>query len=72
MKKINLPKSIVAVAGASAMIFSTGFVSVQPEVVEFDEVKVEEFQSSGTSTYKSYYCETEGKYLCMPTWVVEV
>lgn len=71
-EKITLPKSIVAMAGASAMILSTRFVIVQPEVEEFDEVKMEEFQGTGTPTDKSYYCETAGEYLCMPTWVVEV
>ncbi|WP_439487669.1 hypothetical protein [Algoriphagus sp.] len=70
MKKINLPKSIIAVAGASTMIFSTGFISGQPEVKEFETVKVEESQSSGS--YKSYYCETAGEYYCLPTHEVDV
>jgi hypothetical protein len=72
MKKFNLPKSIMAVAGASAMIFSTGFVSSQPEVEVFETVKVEEAQSVVSGTYKNEYCEGPGSHICMPTHEVEV
>lgn len=71
MKKTSFkfPKTVLAFAGATAMVFSTGFISSEPtEISEAELIEMEEESLTGTTYRKTLTCRDRGGN-CLPTFV---
>lgn len=71
MKKtlFKFPKTVMALAGATAMVFSTGFISSEStEISKVELIEMEEESLTDTTYRKTLTCRDRGGN-CLPTFV---